>query len=135
VKRIVQSLVGALLICGFSSAWADPEIPAYYQLNGYKEFDSLDKAAAYKKGVAMARHDFGRGVYRFLVFGRRAGGETVDEEKLRKNYSIYFVPIAGCIVDDGIEGAADGYNKTMRALLEKAYDKDMFAGVFDDPKG
>jgi len=122
----VAAICQILLVFVLSSAHGEtPEIPKRYQIDGYLEFESLSKVAAIDKGMKMAKADFKDGIYRLLVYGKRAISNP-DEDYLRKKYSVYTIPIAGCLVSDGILGAAEGYNGTIKALLLKKYEKDIF---------
>ena len=119
-------LIGLLLFCSVVTVHA-VDIPDYYDINGYKEFYNLDEKSAAKKGEGMAQADFGRGVYRFFYYGlQSSNAEPLAKKHLREKHSIYFVPIAGCFTSPGIHGAAEGYNRVMRVLLEKAYSKEIF---------
>lgn len=96
-------------------------------ITGYDQFDLLAKEAAFKKAAELARADFSKGTYHLLAYGLRSTAFTPSEKFLRIKYQIYTVPIASCIVSEGILSAADGYNSTMKPLLIKKFGKDIFA--------
>ena len=88
-------------------------------------FDNLSKEDASKKAREMAEADFARNVYRIFVVGKRPATSAYDEY-LKERYGVLMTPIAGCLVSDGIEGAQDGYNSTMKPLLNRKFGRDIF---------
>ena len=115
-----------LFFCAFTLVRAEPErIPEKYQIDGYKEFRNLSRQDALTKGKKLASGDFEQGIYRMLVYGLRRM-DSPEEKWLQAKYSVYTIPIAGCMVSDGILGAAEGYNTTMKDLLAKKFGKDVF---------
>lgn len=91
----------------------------------YTIFTDLSKEDAAKKAREMATADFTRQVYRIFVVGMRPATSAYDEY-LKERYGVLTTPIAGCIVSDGIEGAEDGYNSTMKPLLNRKFGRDIF---------
>jgi hypothetical protein len=94
-------------------------------LDGYAMFSKLSREEASMKAAAMASTDFQNGTYRILVYGMRRQNSPY-EVYLWKIYGVSAVPIAGCIVSEGILGAADGYNSTMKPLLNQKFGRDIF---------
>ena len=94
-------------------------------LDGYAIFNDLSKEAAGKKASEMARMDFAKNVYRIFVVGRRPL-ENAFDDYLKERYGVLVTPIAGCVVSDGIIGAEQGYNSTMKPLLNKKFGRDIF---------
>ena len=94
-------------------------------LDGYAVFGDLTKKDASEKARAMAIIDFAQNVYRILVAGMPAG-RVASEEYLTNKYGVRVTPIAGCLISDGIEGAIDGYNSTMKPLLNRKFGHDIF---------
>jgi len=120
-RRIFLSL---FLLTAFFSCLPDVSL-AEGAFDGYALFAKLSKEQASKKARAMAENDFAHGVYRVWVYGLRRD-ESPDEKYLRKKYGVTVTPIAGCVVSDGILGAADGYNSTMESLLKQKFGRDIF---------
>ena len=98
---------------------------AVSELDGYAIFTDLSKADASKKARQMATADFARHVYRIFVVGKRPATSAYDEY-LKERYGVLMTPIAGCIISDGIEGAQEGYNSTMKPLLNRKFGRDIF---------
>lgn len=94
-------------------------------LDGYAVFGELAKKDASEKARAMAIIDFAQNVYRIFVAGMPAG-RVASEEYLTNKYGVRVTPIAGCLMTDGIEGAIDGYNSTMKPLLNRKFGHDIF---------
>ena len=53
-------------------------------------------------------------------------GKIAREEYLTNKYGIQMTSIAGCLISDGIEGAMQGYNLTMKVLLNRKFGHDIF---------
>jgi hypothetical protein len=96
------------------------------QLNGYALFYDLKKEDAKEKAEVLAREDFKNGIYRILVYGKRPVPKFDAYGNYLAKYGIECYPIAGCIVSDGILGAADGYNGVMKPLLVQKLGTDIF---------
>ena len=94
-------------------------------LDGYAIFNDLSKETAAKKAREMAESDFARNVYRIFVVGKRPAKSAYDDY-LKEHYGVLVTPIAGCVVSDGIIGAEDGYNSTMKPLLNRKFGHDIF---------
>lgn len=88
-------------------------------------FHRLSKEAAAARAKEIAARDFREGRFRILVYGLRRS-ETPSEKYLKEHYGVMTTPIAGCIVSDGIFGAADGYNSTIKPLLNQKFGRDIF---------
>lgn len=99
--------------------------PALNELEGYSIFTDLSREDASKKAEEMATADFARNVYRIFVVGKPPATSAYDEY-LKERYGILMTPIAGCIVSDGLEGAQEGYNSTMKPLLNRKFGRDIF---------
>jgi len=99
--------------------------PQDNELDGYAIFNDLSKEDAAKKAREMAENDFARNVYRILVVGKRPA-KSVYDDYLKEHYGVLVTPIAGCIVSDGIIGAEQSYNSTMKPLLNRKFGHDIF---------
>lgn len=95
------------------------------QLDGYAIFNDLSKETASKKAREMAEHDFAGNRYRIFVAGMRPPKSAYDDY-LKEKYGVTVTAIAGCVVTDGIIGAIDGYNSTMKPLLNQKFGHDIF---------
>lgn len=113
-----------LLLVAFPCLAEEPANPNS-ALNQFAPITELSRAAAKEKASEMARNDFAQGRYRILVFGMRREGSPSDKF-LQKQYGVTTDPIAGCLVSDGILGTAEGYNSTMKPLLNEKFGKDIF---------
>jgi hypothetical protein len=122
--RATTLLFGLFLATAGGIIRAEPK-PAVSELDGYTIFTDLSKEVAAKKAREMATADFARHVYRIFVVGKRPATSAYDEY-LKERYGVLMTPIAGCVVSDGIEGAQDGYNSTMRPLLNRKFGRDIF---------
>ena len=91
----------------------------------YAIFSDLSKEDASMKAREMAEADFARNVYRILVVGKRPVTSPYDDY-LKDKYGVLTTSIAGCVVSDGIIGAQEGYNSTMRPLLNRKFGRDIF---------
>ena len=94
-------------------------------LDGYAIFNDLSKENAFKNARAMAETDFARNVYRIFVVGKRPAKSAYDDY-LKEKYGVLTTPIAGCLVSDGIIGAQEGYNSTMKPMLNRKFGHDIF---------
>ena len=99
--------------------------PQDNDLDGYAIFNDLSKEDASKKAREMAETDFARNVYRIFVVGKRPAKSAYDDY-LKEKYGVLTTPIAGCLVSDGIIGAQEGYNSTMKPLLNRKFGHDIF---------
>ena len=99
--------------------------PQDNELDGYAIFKDLSKEDASKKAREMAETDFTRNVYRIFVVGKRPAKSFYDDY-LKERYGVLVTPIAGCVVSDGIIGAIEGYNSTMKPLLNRKFGHDIF---------
>lgn len=99
--------------------------PEDNRLDGSAIFNGLSKADASKKAHEMAEADFARKVYRVFVIGKRPANNAYDDY-LKGKYGVLVTPIAGCVVSDGIIGAQEGYNSTMKPLLNRKFGHDIF---------
>lgn len=105
---------------------APPDIAERYEFSNADEIFDLSANKAKEQGSRLAKSDFEKGIYRISVFGLYKG-ESPSEIYLRKKYEIYWAPIAGCMVSDGIIHFANAYNATMKSLLAEHFKKDVFA--------
>ena len=115
----------AVVLTGAAAAIPAATKPRDNELDGYATFNDLSKEDASKKAREMAETDFARNVYRIFVAGRRPVINAYDDY-LKEKYGVLVVPIAGCLVSDGIEGAIDGYNSTIKPLLNRKFGHDIF---------
>ncbi|MEO8206025.1 MAG: hypothetical protein ABI615_07575 [Chthoniobacterales bacterium] len=116
-----------LILLGSASLFAQADrIPEKYNNINGMDFFSLSAKQASEKAIALAKKDFANGIYRTFISGQPALSLSIGEMYLQE-YSIYTVPIAGCNVSEGIHGAEQGYNDTMKPLLIKKFGKDIFA--------
>lgn len=99
--------------------------PQDNEMDSYAIFNDLSKEDAWKKARQMAETDFARNVYRVFVVGKRPA-KSAYGDYLKEKYGVLETPIAGCLVSDGIIGAEDGYNSTMKALLNRKFGHDIF---------
>lgn len=99
--------------------------PQDNELERYAIFNDLSKEDASKKAREMAETDFARKVYHILVVGKRPATSAYDNY-LKEKYGVVTTPIAGCVVSNGIIGAQDAYNSTMRPLLNRKFGHDIF---------
>jgi hypothetical protein len=99
--------------------------PQDNDLDGYAIFNDLSKEDASKKAREMAESDFARNVYRIFVVGKRPAKSAYDDY-LKEHYGVLVTPIAGCIVSDGIIGAEESYNSTVKPLLNRKFGHDIF---------
>ena len=113
-----------LLATAITTLRADMK-PSDNELDGYAIFNDLSKEAASKKAREMAETDFARNVYRIFVVGKRPA-RNAYEDYLREKYGVITTPIAGCVVSDGIIGGQEGYNSTMKPLLNRKFGHDIF---------
>ena len=95
------------------------------ELDGYAIFNDLSKEDASKKAREMAESDFAKNLYRLLVVGKRPAKSAYDDY-LKEKYGVITTPIAGCVVSDGIIGGQEGYNSTMKPLLNRKFGHDIF---------
>lgn len=94
-------------------------------VDGYAMFGDLTKEGASKKARDMAKTDFAQNVYRIFVAGKPAAPNAY-EGYLTNKYGVQVTSIAGCLISEGIEGAMDGYNSTMKPLLNRKFGHDIF---------
>ena len=88
-------------------------------------FSDLSKETATTKASALAERDFAKNYYRILVAGKRPRKSAYDN-LLKSKYGVAMTAIAGCVVTDGIIGAIEGYNSTMKQLLNRKFGHDIF---------
>ena len=123
--RVTFSVFFAIaLTAAFAAVHADMK-PQENELGGYAIFNDLSKEDASKKAREMAENDFARNRYRIFVAGKRPVKSAYDDY-LKEHYGVLVTPIAGCIVSDGIIGAEEGYNSTMKLLLSRKFGHDIF---------
>jgi len=75
------------------------------------------------RGCAMALAEAGCDI---VVNGRNADLLARTAAELRERYGVTVTAIAGCVVSDGILGAEEGYNSTMKPLLNRKFGHDIF---------
>ena len=121
--RATLTLLMALAFATVSTIQADMKLQES-EFDG-SIFSDLSKADALRKAREMAETDFARNVYRIFVVGKRPSTNPYDDY-LKEKYRVVTTPIAGCVVSDGIIGAQEGYNSTMRPLLNRKFGHDIF---------
>lgn len=94
-------------------------------LDGSAVFGDLTKEGAAQKARQMAEADFARNIYRFFVAGKR-WAPNPSEDYLADKYGVRVTSIAGCVISEGITGAIEGYNSTMKPLLSRKFGRDIF---------
>ena len=114
-----------LLLAPLVSRGADRAQASNGTLDGHAAFYDLSKTEATEKAKVMALADFEQGRYRILVFGLRRT-ESPREIQLKERYGVATTAIAGCVVSPGIVAAAEGYNSTMKPLLNRKFGRDIF---------
>lgn len=114
-----------LFLTPLISRAADPAHASNGTLDGHAAFYNLSKTEATEKAKAMALADFEQGRYRILIFGLRRT-ESPGEIQLKERYGVATTSIGGCVVSPGIVAAAEGYNSTMKPLLNSKFGRDIF---------
>jgi hypothetical protein len=94
------------------------------EMDRFAILGALSREEATAKARRMAEADFARKDYRILVVGRRPAKNAYDDF-LKEKYGVLVTPIAGCIVSNGIIGAQEGYNSTMKILLNRKFGHDI----------
>jgi hypothetical protein len=94
-------------------------------VDGYAMFGDLTKKDASKKARKIAETDFAQNRYRIFVAGKPLATSAYDDY-LANRYGVQTTSIAGCLISDAIEGALDGYNSTMKPLLNRKFGHDIF---------
>ena len=94
-------------------------------VDGYEMFGDLTKESASKKASKIAETDFTQNRYRIFVAGKPLAANASDDY-LTNKYGIQVTSIAGCLISNGIEGAIEGYNSTMKPLLNRKFGHDIF---------
>jgi len=121
------SVVGILMIVMASFlpvAHADMN-PNESQSDLNEVFGNLSKEKAKAKAQEMAEKDFAKNSFRIFVAGMRRQ-QDVHDNYLKEKYGVMVTPIAGCVVSEGIMGAIEGYNLTMKPLLNRKFGHDIF---------
>jgi len=124
----MRAVILVLLIVVLTGVGAPMSIdakPPRDVVDGYAMFGDLTKKDASAKAHQMAATDFAQNVYRIFVAGKPPG-RIASEEYLTDKYGVRVTSIAGCVISDGIEGAIDGYNSTMKPLLNRKFGHDIF---------
>jgi hypothetical protein len=123
--RVTFSVLFAIALTTACAAVHADMKPQDNELDGYAIFNDLSKADASQKAREMAENDFAKNVYRIFVVGKRPVKSAYDDY-LKEHYGVLVTPIAGCLVSDGIIGAEEGYNSTMKPLLNRKFGHDIF---------
>ncbi len=86
-----------------------------------------DPAKAGELGQADARRDLSNGV--MMVKSAGLPGPSWDEyaHLLKERCNVELLPIAGCIVSDGLLAYLRGYNEVSRAAIQQKFGTDIFA--------
>jgi hypothetical protein len=123
--RAVILVLLSVVLTGVGSPRSIDAKPPGDAVDGYAMFGDLTKKDASTKARKMAATDFAQNVYRIFVAGKPAG-RIAREEYLTNKYGVQVTSIAGCLISEGIEGAIDGYNSTMKPLLNEKFGHDIF---------
>src|SRR5471032_2005246 len=115
MRTTLSVLLAVFFATAVAATHADVK-PQDNELDGSAIFSDLSKEGASKKAREMAETDFARNVYRVFVVGKRPAKSAYDDY-LKEKYGVLTTAIAGCVVSDGIIGAQEGYNSTMKPLL------------------
>ena len=124
MRATISVLFSLFLATTIATIHADMK-PQENELDGSAIFNDLSKEDASRKAREMAERDFAKNLYRLLVVGKRPAKSAYDDY-LKEKYGVITTPIAGCVVSDGIIGAAEGYNSTIRPLLNRKFGHDIF---------
>ena len=114
MKQIATLLMAWFMVSGICFGQMDREIIA-----------KLEKDAAVK-GVMDAKTDFALGVYQIEEYGMFSGAMGAAEKYLLERYGVKIKSVAGCIISGMITNHAQTYNETMKQLLNKKFDNDIF---------
>ena len=125
MKRAAAFVFVMFVVASALAAIPEEMNPPEKELDGSAIFNDLSKGAAAKKAGEMAQADFAKHVYRIFVVGKRPAKNGYDDY-LKEHYRVMVTPIAGCLVSDGIIGAEQGYNATMKPLLNQKFGRDIF---------
>jgi hypothetical protein len=123
--RVATLVLLIVVLAGVGAAISIDAKPQGDPLDGYAMFGDLAKKDASKKAREMAKTDFTQNLYRIFVAGKPLATSAYDDY-LANKYGVQVTSIAGCLISDGIEGALDGYNSTMKPLLNRKFGHDIF---------
>jgi hypothetical protein len=123
--RVAILVLLIVVLTGVGSPRSIDAKPPGDPLDGYAVFGDLTTKEASTKARKMAETDFAQNVYRIFVAGKPVGPNAHDDYLLKK-YGVQVTSIAGCLISDGIAGAKDGYNSTMKPLLNRKFGRDIF---------
>lgn len=128
VALLALSLTGGSALAFGGHAIAEEVSDPPYEI-GLLTLDDLGPRyeEARRRGKAEARADIAAGRLRLLTYGYPAAARWKYGELLEQRLGVELHPIAGCVVDDGITGRADGYDAVMHAHLEAQYGR----GILD----
>lgn len=124
MRSAVPLFLAIFLATAVATICADMK-PQDDELDGYAIFNDLSKEAASSKAREMAESDFAKNLYRIFVVGKRPA-KSAHDDYLKEHYGVLVTPIAGCIVSEGVIGAEEGYNSTMKPLLNRKFGRDIF---------
>jgi hypothetical protein len=124
MRTTLSVFLSVFFVTAIATVHADMK-PQENDQDRYAIFSDLSKEDASTKAREMAEADFARNVYRILVVGKRPATSPYDDY-LKEKYGVVTTSIAGCVVTDGIIGAQEGYNSTMRPLLNRKFGRDIF---------
>jgi hypothetical protein len=124
MRATLLAFLGVIFASAVVTIHADMESQGK-QLDGSAIFGDLSKEDASTKAREMAETDFAHSQYRVFVAGMRPPKSAYDDY-LKEKYGVLVTSIAGCVVSDGIIGAIEGYNATMKPLLNRKFGHDIF---------
>ena len=121
-------LVLAVFICVSSVCFASEPSPSQYVVLP-SDTPHLSYEAAYRAGRADAQRDVARGYFAVEEFGRLPVFYDEYVRLAAKRYGIHIKVLAGCIVNEEIEGHAKGYNEISHPAIERHFRKDVLSEV------
>jgi hypothetical protein len=121
MHRVIAVLVCLASVCPA----AEPQASQHVVLPSDRPHLSYD--AAYRAGRADATRDVARGYFAVEEFGRLPVFYDEYVRLVAKRYGIHIKVLAGCIVDEEIEGHAKGYNEVSHPAIERHFRRDVLS--------
>lgn len=118
----------AILVCVVSACGASEPKPSQYVVLP-SDRPRLSYDAAYRAGRADARRDVARGYFAVEEFGKLPVFYDECVRLAATRYGIHIRVLAGCIIDDDIEGHAKGYNEISHPAIERHFRKDVLSEI------
>jgi len=79
------------------------------------------------RGRYMAKFDLARGHYEVKTYGLASGWSPHHAALLWERYRIEKRAVAGCVVDDALEGYVKAYDAVVKAEMDRRFKHDVFA--------